>query len=164
MLFSFVSYLLSHLLPHSRLFHRPPHSHLFHLLPHSRCLTSSASFSFSHLLYHSLNHSYILNILSISSLVHIRHRQALDDLDVPPQLLQGLARVVGPQLGALLVGDEHKVVRHEGDALVHAVFLRHGLVDLAQIDDERRLDAKDGIRGLVRVVSEVEGTGSGQTR
>lgn len=100
---------------------------------------------------------YILYVYANS--IQIRNRQSIHNLDFPTQLIQCLLRSLVAQPAGLFLGDEDKVIRHQMDALLHVVLLRESSVDFAQVDNEGVLDAEDGVRGLVGVVAEVEGSG-----
>jgi len=84
--------------------------------------------------------------------------QAVEDLRGAAERLQGLVRVLEPEVPGLLLADEDKVVVDGPVGGGDAVLPRDGgVADLADVDDERGLDAKDGVRGLVRITADVEG-------
>jgi hypothetical protein len=89
-------------------------------------------------------------------LVQLGHRQPVHHLDLPPQPVQGLLRVLLPQRRRLRVGHQHKVVRQQRMVLGDVVLAGILGPGLANVDSQRVLDAEDGVGGFVRVIAKIE--------
>lgn len=82
--------------------------------------------------------------------------KSLDNLDGPSQLFQGLLAPLRAQRIRLFLCYEDEIIRQELRSLGNIVLCRYCFVYLVEINDQRRLDAEDGIGILVWVASKVE--------
>ena len=60
------------------------------------------------------------------------------------------------QLVRLLVGHEHELVCEDETSGLNIVFLGCGFVYFLEVNDERGLDSKDSVRGLVWIATYVK--------
>lgn len=92
-----------------------------------------------------------------TSLIQVWHRQPINNLNLPTQLIQRNLGIVRAQLASLLIGNKHKVVSEQSMAFRNIILLRQLRSNLSNINNERILYTEDCIGCFVRIVSEVEG-------
>lgn len=80
----------------------------------------------------------------------------VQQLDLPPQLLHSLQRILIPQPLRLLLIHQHKIMFQHLAPLLNPVLLRNSRICRAKVDYQRFLDAEDRIRGLVGIVADIE--------
>lgn len=83
----------------------------------------------------------------------------IQQLDFPPKFLHRLHRIFVPQSFCLLLIYENEIMFQHLAAFLDAVLLCNFRIRCAKINNQGFLNAKDCIRGLVRVVADVEGSG-----
>ena len=92
-------------------------------------------------------------------LVHVGYREIIDKLHTSTLARHGLLCLFSAQLRGFFVRDQYKVIREKRRAKLDSVFLCELVIlDLFKCDDERVLDAKHGVGGLVWIVFEIERT------
>ena len=92
-------------------------------------------------------------------LVQIRHWKMIQQLDFPPKFLHRLQRIFVPQSLRLLLIYKNKIMFQHLASFLDSVLLCNARIRCAKINNQRFLNAEDCIRGLVRVVADVKGSG-----
>ena len=101
-------------------------------------------------------YSFIFN--SMLMLIQIRHRQSIHDLHLPTKSIKRNLGVLRAQLARLDIGNEYEVISEQSMALGDIILLGDLRSSLANVNDERILDAEDGIGGFVGIIAEVQST------